>query len=83
VGQPSPYKEAFPLGTETRIADLAFLEDFAVAWQYHHKLQPEQLQYANRLAKVAAVGFYHGGEAVYPLNGIPGEWLEQCLRPPR
>lgn len=45
--EPTPYKEAFPVGTEVRIAGQAFLDDFAVSWKYHHKLQPEQLAYAD------------------------------------
>jgi hypothetical protein len=62
------------------VADRAFLEDFMATWQYHHKLTPEQLEYADQQAKVADVGFYHGGGPVYTLAGIPGLWLEQCLR---
>jgi hypothetical protein len=50
-----PYKEVFPAGTEVRIADQAFLEEFAATWKYHHKLQPEQLAYADRAAKVKKV----------------------------
>jgi hypothetical protein len=78
--EPTPYKEAFPVGTEVRIADRAFLDDFAVSWKYHHKLQPEQLAYANDVAKVIGVGFYHGGDTIYTLEGIPGLCLEQCLQ---
>jgi hypothetical protein len=76
-----PYKEAFPGGTEVRIADRAFLEEFKATWKYHHKLQPDQLSYADRTARVEKVGFYHGGDPVYKLEGVPGLWLEQCLRP--
>src|SRR5437899_608218 len=57
--RPTPYKEAFPQGTKVRIADTASLEDFKSTWKYHHKLQDEQLQYANQVATVKAVGFYH------------------------
>ena len=80
MNEPIPYKEEFPVGTTVRIADQTFLEDFAVSWKYHHKLQPEQLACANRVAKVKEVGFYHGGDPVYTLEGTPGQWLEQCLR---
>jgi hypothetical protein len=78
--EPTPYKEAFPVGTEVLIADQAFLDDFAMSWKYHHKLQPEQLAYANGVAKVKGVGFYHGGDPIYTLEGIPGLFLEQCLQ---
>ena len=78
--EPTPYKEAFPAGTEVRVADREFLDDFVAAWKYHHKLQPEQLACADRMTKVAGVGFYHGGDPLYKLAGIPGPWHEQCLR---
>jgi len=80
VIEPTPYKEAFPEGTRVRVADRAFLEAFMKEWMYHHKLQPEQLEYANREAVVKGVGYYHGGDPVYVLEDVPGTWLEQCLR---
>lgn len=79
--EPIPYKEAFPTGTDVRVADRAFLENFKETWKYHHKLENEQLAYADQLATVEQVGFYHGGDPIYKLAGIPGLWLEQCLRP--
>ena len=79
--EPIPYKETFPKGTRVRVADRTFLERFMNEWKYHHKLQQEQLAYADREARVESVGFYHGGDPVYKLEGIPGIWLEQCLRP--
>ena len=81
MSEPIPYKEAFPVGTEVRVADQAFLEDFMATWKYHHKLQPDQLGYADRMARVKDVAFYHGGDPVYTLEDTPGLWLEQCLRP--
>lgn len=77
---PVPYREAYPQGTKVRIADREFLEDFQREWKYHHKLQPEQLKYAQREAIVEAVNFYHGGDPLYTLDGISGLWHEQCLR---
>jgi hypothetical protein len=26
-----------------------------------------------------SVGFYHGGDVLYVLEGIPGVWHESCL----
>lgn len=75
------YKEAYPVGTRVRIVERASLEQFKASWLHHHKLQQEQLGYAGRVTKVREVGFYHGGDAVYTLVGIPGQWLEQCLEP--
>jgi hypothetical protein len=80
IKEPVPYKEAFPNGTKVRVADRAFLEQFMVEWKYHHKLRPEQLPYADQEATVQAVGFYHGGDPIYTLEGVPGLWLEPCLR---
>jgi hypothetical protein len=80
MAEPTPYREAFRAGTEIRIADAVFLENFIATWKYHHKLQPEQVEYANREATVKGVAFYHGGDPVYTLEGVPGLWLEQCLR---
>ena len=79
MSDPIPYQEAFPQGSTIRIADLPTLEGFMLSWRYHHKLQPEQLTYAGRVTTVEEVGFYHGGDPVYKLDGIPGLWLEQCL----
>ncbi len=70
----------FETGTEARIADRAFLEQFLEAGQYHHELEPEQLDYADRVAKVKKVEFFHGGDEIYTLEGIPGVWHEECLR---
>ncbi|HXW54314.1 MAG TPA: hypothetical protein VEJ67_01105 [Candidatus Cybelea sp.] len=75
------YKATYPVGLKVRVADRAFLESFLATWKYHHKLQPDQLAYANRIATVENVGFYHGGDQLYNLEGIPGIWHEQCLRP--
>ena len=80
--EPVPYKEAFPQGSTVRIADRSFLESFMREWKHHHKLTAKQLQFADKVATVTAVGFYHGGDPVYTLEGIPGTWLEQCLRTP-
>ena len=72
-------KAEFEVGTEVRIADRAFLEDFLEAGQYHNELEPEQLEFAGRTAKVKAVNFFHGGDEIYTLEGIPGVWHEECL----
>lgn len=81
MAEPIQYQAAFPAGTKVRIADRAALEKFMAEWKYHHKLQPEQLHFADRVTTVKGVGAYHGGDMVYELNGIPGSWLEQCLGP--
>jgi len=75
----TPYREAFPKGTRVRIRPLAALERFRLEWRWHHRLHPDQLQSAGRAATVQSVGFYHGGNVLYVLDGVPGIWHEVCL----
>src|SRR6476620_8250630 len=75
-----PYKEQFPTGTKVRVVDREVLEAFSKNWQYHHKLEPAQLGYANYVTAVTKVTFYHGGDPLYEIHGAPGIWHEQCLR---
>jgi hypothetical protein len=56
-----------------------FLEEFLETWRLHNKLQPDQLNYADQIAEVKSVGFYHGGYVLYELKGVPGIWHERCL----
>jgi hypothetical protein len=80
VGKTKGLNQAeFEVGTEVRIADRAFLEEFMEAGQYHHELEPEQLEFAGRAAKVEKVEFFHGGDEIYTLEDIPGAWHEECL----
>jgi len=72
-------KAEFEVGSEVRVADRAFLEDFLEAGQYHNELQAEQLEYAGAVAKVKTVEFFHGGDELYTLEGVPGIWHEVCL----
>ena len=69
----------FEVGSRVRIADRDFLESFLEAGQYHNELEEEQLAYAGRAAKVKDVSFFHGGDEIYTLEGIPGVWHEECL----
>lgn len=73
------YKEEFPKGSKVKIAERAFLEDFLRSWKLHHPLEPDQVKFADKTAKVKSVGFYHGGDELYELEGVPGTWHEQCL----
>ena len=72
-------KMEFEVGSEVRIADRTFLESFLDAGQYHNELEPEQLEYAGQVAKVKQAIFFHGGDEIYTLEGIPGVWHEECL----
>lgn len=75
-----PYQEKFPTRTQVRTADRAALQDFLATWKLHNPLIPEQIAHADRLAVVKTVHFYHGGDALYELDGLPGTWHECCLR---
>ena len=74
-----PYVEAFPRGTRVRVLELEALEQFRAEWKWHHPIQPEQMHYAGAEAIVESVGFYHGGDVLYQLQGVPGTWHESCL----
>ena len=74
-----PYNEQFPVGTRVQIAPRDVLEEFRRTWSYHHPLTVEQLACAGQQATVRDVGFYHGGDVLYTLDGVAGIWHEQCL----
>jgi len=76
----APYHEKFPTGTSVRIEDLLTLQEFHRTWKYHNKLQEQQLAYHDQIAVVKQIGFYHGGDALYELEGVPGVWHECCLQ---
>jgi hypothetical protein len=73
------YLEKFPVGTSVRVRSRFALEEFAQSWKFHHPLTAAQLEYADKKAEVAAVGFYHGGDPLYTFLELPGLWHEQCL----
>ena len=74
-----PYEAAFPIGSSVRVCDRASLEKFRRDWKYHDPLTVEQIEFADKVAPVAEVGFYHGGDPLYKLGGLPGVWHEECL----
>jgi hypothetical protein len=76
------YPQKFYLGEVIKIATRASLEEFLKTWRYHHKLEELQLEFGGQTAIVKEVGFYHGGDVLYKLEGIPGIWHEQCLVKP-
>jgi hypothetical protein len=62
-----------------QIVDHDHLEKFKRTWRYHHPLSEQQLAYAGHVAEVTSVDFYHGGDELYNLAGIPGTRHECCL----
>jgi hypothetical protein len=76
-----PYNPEFAEGTRVRIVESEDLNRFRLEWRWHNPLQDEQMLYAGRIATVKSVGFYHGGDELYQLDGIPGLWHERCLAP--
>ena len=75
-----PYKEEFSTGSKVEIVDAELLREFARTWKWHHPLENSQLEFAGQTAEVEGVAFYHGGDEIYRLRGLPGYWHEQCLR---
>ena len=73
------YQAQFPVGSQVRIASLERLEEFMTSWRYHNPLAAEQLAFAGQVVTVRDLGYYHGGDVLYELDGIPGTWHEQCL----
>ena len=76
-----PYNEEFPVGTKVQIANRESLEKFIAEWKLHNPLTVEQLNFANKIAVIKKVGFYHGGDELYTLVAIPGLWHEINLLP--
>lgn len=75
-----PYVALFEVDSEVEIADSGSLAEFVQTWRLHNPLRQEQLTHAGKLARVRRVGFYHGGDVLYELEGVPGVWHEGCLR---
>lgn len=76
-----PMQQEFPDGSRVRIESESVLRQFFQTWPYHHKLTSEQLNFANWVGRVELHGFYHGGDELYTVEGAPGIWHEQLLRP--
>lgn len=54
-----PMQQEYPSGSLVKIINREQLEEFMRTWKYHHKLQPEQLEFAGKIGKVELYGFYH------------------------
>ena len=78
----SRHNEQFPVGTRVQIVGRQQLEEFRRSWRHHHPLTLEQLAFPGRPAVVRNVAFYHGGDVLYELEGIPAMWHAPCLVSP-
>jgi len=74
------YKASFPVGACVRIVDRESLDRFMIGWKFHQPLTVDQLDFGTHVARVQTVSFYHGGDQLYHLAGVPGVWHEQLLR---
>jgi hypothetical protein len=74
------YNPEFPKGARVKISSPVYLQEFMQTWKKHNPLQPDQLKFHDVEAIVEDVGFYHGGDELYKLKGVPGIWHEQCLK---
>ncbi len=72
----------FEVGDAVRIEKRETLERFRAEWNLHDPLTDAQMTYADRTAVVKSVGFYHGGDVLYVLDGIPGVWHEPTIGGP-
>jgi hypothetical protein len=77
------YVPLYEVGSNVEIADSRSLVEFAQTWRFHNPLREEQFAYAGKVVRVRSVGFYHGGDVLYELEGVPGVWHEVCLRKAR
>ena len=73
------YKAEYSEGEKVKIAPRADLEHFLATWKFHNKLTREQLAYADYVAEVASIEFYHGGDELYRTQGSAGIWREAWL----
>lgn len=79
----SSYQARYPEGCAVRILRRDQLLEFQSRWKYHHNVRDDQLEHGGRIVKVRGISFYHGGDTLYQLDGVPGYWHEECLqRPP-
>jgi hypothetical protein len=75
-----PNNADFPVGTRVRIKGNETLIQFSrPQWKFHHPVEEVQMSFAGKLAVVTNAGYYHGGDELYVLEGIPGTWHEKCL----
>ena len=77
----APYQATVADGSGVRIRSAEALAEFQRAWRWHHPLTQDMSSYAGQVATVEEVGFYHGGDPLYRLRGLPGSWHESCLEP--
>ena len=73
-------KRSFPRVAKSKLRTVLFWKTSTEQWKSQHNLKPEQLGFADEIASVSSVGFYHGGDELYELEGVPGLWHEACLR---
>jgi hypothetical protein len=77
-----PYQPRFPPGVQVRVVDEPTLSRFKAEWHWNYPLQEQQLRFAGLRTKVAKVGYYHGGDALYTLDDTGDYvWHEACLQP--
>lgn len=72
------YWNKFVEGDEVTVLDRRSLEHFRSTWRYHHNVDDLMLEHAGRKSRIVSVAFYHGGNVLYALSGLPRMWHE-CL----
>jgi hypothetical protein len=74
------YFPVFVAGERVRIKSASKLREFMLPnWPWHHPLTEDQLGFAGIEANVTRVEYYHGGDVILRLVGVPGPWHEECV----
>jgi hypothetical protein len=74
--------DLFQVGEAVQIVSRETLNEFSRTWKLHHRLQSNQFQHADQIARVTNSFMYHGGDILYELEGMPGLWHQQLLKLP-
>jgi hypothetical protein len=79
-GKMSAYFPVFVAGERVRIKSASTLRDYMLPnWPWHHPITQDQLGFAGTEANVIQVEYYHGGDILLRLAGVPGAWHEECV----
>lgn len=82
VRDSKPYQSDLQVGERVRTLPETQLAVFRDNWSYHHPLSDEQMRFAGDGYTISEVSFYHGGDPLYSLDGVPGVWHRACLTRP-
>jgi hypothetical protein len=74
------YHSVFLRGENVKIKPPEFLRQYlAPDWRWHNPLDSDNLKFAGGVFAVVDIGYFHGGEVMYELQGIRGFWHEDSV----